>query len=237
MYLVFLLTLRQLAGWRRLLIMTALAAMPVAIAWLMVSSKRAPSITEFETAIINAMLAGAIAPLVVLAIAGSAFGNEIEDRTIANLVLTPIPRWRIVLPKLLATVAIAAPFMVVSALVTSYTAFLGDSRAMMAVTIALLVGVALYASVFVWLGLRSPQAIGIGLLYIVLWEGFLSEYVTGIRVLSIRHYAISFMHGLDPRRFATESNMSMTAVSAVAALVFAGFLWLTIRQLRRMDIP
>src|SRR5690349_8187361 len=103
MYLVYLLTLRQLAGWRRLLIMTALACAPIAVIWLTLHSTQAPSVTDFETAILNAMLAGAITPLVVLAIAASAFGNEVEDRTIANLVLTPIPRWRIVLPKLLAT--------------------------------------------------------------------------------------------------------------------------------------
>jgi ABC-2 type transport system permease protein len=236
MYLVFLLTLRQLAGFRRLAIMTILAAMPVMIAWIMVSQTHGPTVTEFETTVLN-MLAGAITPLVVLAIAASAFGNEIEDRTIANLVLAPIPRWRIVVPKLLATMALAAPFIVLSALVTSYVAFLGEGRAVLAVTSAVLVGVALYSSVFVWLGLRTPQAIGIGLLYVVLWEGFLTTYVAGIRVLSIRHYAISFMHGLDARRFAQDNSMSMTSASVVAVAVFTAFLLLSVRQLRRMDIP
>ena len=33
------------------------------------------------------MLAGSIAPLVVLAIAAAAFANEVEDRTLANLTL------------------------------------------------------------------------------------------------------------------------------------------------------
>ena len=65
-----------------------------------------------------------------------------------------------------------------------------------------IVGVALYASAFVWLGLVTTQAIGIGLLYIVLWEGFFSGFVSGVRLLSIRHYAIALMHGLDGRRFA-----------------------------------
>ena len=64
----------------------------IIIATLMVSSKSAPMVSEFETAILGAMLAGSIAPLVVLAIGGAAFSNEIEDRTIANLILTPIPR-------------------------------------------------------------------------------------------------------------------------------------------------
>ena len=67
----------------------------------MLRSNNAPSCREFETAILSAMLAGSIAPLVVLAIAAAAFGNEIEDRTLANLTLSPIPRWQIAVPKLL----------------------------------------------------------------------------------------------------------------------------------------
>ncbi|HET6702649.1 MAG TPA: ABC transporter permease subunit, partial [Gemmatimonadaceae bacterium] len=166
---VYRLTLRQLTGRWRLLIMTVLAAMPVVIALIMLASDDAPSVREFETAILGAMLAGSIAPLVVLAIAAAAFANEIEDRTLANLTLAPIPRWQIAVPKLLATITIAGPFIALSALLTSHVAFLGDTAATVAVTVSALVGVALYAAAFVWLGLVSPQAIGLGLLYIVLW--------------------------------------------------------------------
>jgi ABC-2 type transport system permease protein len=234
---VYFLTLRQLSGRWRLLIMTLLAAMPVIIAYLMLSDNDAPSVTEFETAILSAMLAGSIAPLVVLQIAAAAFANEVEDRTLANLTLAPIPRWQIVLPKLLASITIAAPFIAVSAFVTSYIAFLGDPRAVLAVTSSIIVGVVLYASAFIWLGLVTTQAIGIGLLYIVLWEGFFSGFVSGVRLLSIRHYAIAVMHGLDPRRFAVYDHLGLTAAVTVSVLVFVGFVLLAIRRLRRMDVP
>src|SRR5687768_17129600 len=234
---VYYLTLRQLSGRWRLLIMTVLASMPVIIAVLMLRSEHAPSVAEFESAILSAMLAGSIAPLVVLAIAAAAFANEIEDRTLANLTLSPIPRWQIAVPKLLATITIAAPFITVSAFLTSYVAFLGDWNAALAVTMSAVVGVALYASAFVWLGLVSTQAIGIGLLYIVLWEGFFSGFVSGVRLLSIRHYAIAVMHGLDPRRFAHLDHLGFGVVGAICIIVFAGFLFLSIRRLRHMDVP
>ena len=234
---VYGLTLRQLAGRWRLLIMAALAALPVFFSILVLSSRRAPSVAEFETAVLGAMLSGSIGPLVVLAIAAAAFANELEDKTLANLTLSPIPRSRIVLPKLLASITLSAPFVVLSALLTSHLAFLGDSRATLAVTLSLLVGVALYASFFLWLGLISTQAIGIGLLYIVIWEGFFTGFVSGARVLSIRHYAASLMHGLDPRRFAEGSYLSLGAVVVVSLVVFVGFLLLAIRRLRRMDVP
>ena len=234
---VYLLTLRQLTGRWRLVILTVLAALPMLVALLMLRQQDAPSVTEFESAVLSAMLAGSVAPLVVLAIAAAAFGNETEDRTLANLTLSPLPRWEIAAAKLLAAVTVAAPFMAVSALVTGHVAFLGDARATLAITVSSVVGVALYASAFVWLGLVSAQAVGLGLLYIVLWEGFFSGFVAGVQLLSIRHYAIAVMHGLDPRRFAGGTHVSLGAAVAVSAVVFGGFLFLTIRRLRRMDVP
>jgi ABC-2 type transport system permease protein len=234
---VYRLTLRQLSGRWRLLIMTVLAAMPVLIAVLTLRSSSAPSVAQFEIAVLSAMLAGSIAPLVVLAIAAAAFANEVEDRTLANLTLAPIPRWQIVLPKLLASITVAGPFIAASAFVTGYVAFLGDATATLAITASAIIGVALYASAFIWLGLVSTQAIGIGLLYIVLWEGFFSGFVEGARLLSIRHYAISLMHALDGRRFADYGSLGLGMAIAASVLVFAGFVLLSIRRLRRMDVP
>jgi ABC-type transport system involved in multi-copper enzyme maturation permease subunit len=234
---VYLLTLRQLSGRWRLAIMAVLAAMPVCIAVLSLRDKSAGSVVEFEKAILSAMLAGSIAPLVVLAIAAAAFGNEVEDRTLANLTISPVPRWRIALPKLLATITIAGPFIALSALLTTHVGFIGDWTATIAVTTSVIVGVAMYASMFVWLGLVSAQAIGVGLLYIVLWDGFFSGFVAGVRLLSIRYYAIALMHAMDPRRFATSDHLSASTAIIMATLVIGGFLLLSVRRLRTMDVP
>jgi len=234
---VYFLTLRQLSGRWRLMIMTVLAAMPVLVAVLTMQSAHAPSVREFEDIVFSVMLSGSIAPLVVLAIGTAAFANEIDDRTLGNLTLAPIARWRIVVPKVLAAITIAAPFIAVSAILTSHVAFLGDARATTAVTVSAVAGVALYSSAFVWLGLVTTQAIGIGLLYIVLWEGFFSGFVAGVRLLSIRHYALALMHGLDARRFAAAEHLGLGTAIATSAIVFGAFLLLTVRRLRRMDVP
>lgn len=236
---VYLLTLRQMAGRWRLSIMTVLASLPAVLAVLMLQSTNAPDVGEFEQIVLNGMLAGSITPLVVLAIATAAFANEIEDRTLANLTLSPIPRWRIVVPKVLATITIAAPFIVISAFVTSHVAFLAGARATAAVTLSALSGVALYSSVFVWLGLVTTQAIGIALLYVVLWEGFFAGFVSGVRLLSIRYHSIALMHGFDERRFASAADdvLGFGAAIVAAVVVFGGFLFLSIRRLRRMDVP
>ena len=234
---VYRLTLRQLSGKWRLLIMAVLSTLPVIMAVIVLRSNSAPSVDEFESIALSGMLLGSIAPLVVLAIAAAGFSNEVEDRTLANLTLSPIPRWKIAVPKLLASITVAAPFMIVSAILTAHVAFIGDTRTTIAVAVAAMVAVALYASAFVWLGLVSTQAIGIGLLYIVLWEGLFAGFVNGIRLLSIRYYAIAIMHGVDERRFPTDSPLGLTAAIIVSILVFAGFSALTVRKLRRMDVP
>lgn len=234
---VYLLTLRQLTGRWRLAVLTVLAVLPMLVAVLMLRDADAPSVRDFEATVLSAMLAGSIAPLVVLAIAAAAFGNEAEDRTLANLTLSPLPRRDIVVAKLLAAITVAAPFLAASAAVTGHVAFLGDARATLAVLAAAVVAVLLYASAFTWLGLVSAQAIGVGLLYIVLWEGFFSGFVAGVRLLSIRHYAIAVMHGIDARRFAGGDHLGLPAALAVSAAVFGGFVVLAVRRLRRMDVP
>lgn len=234
---IYLLTLRQLSGRARVLILLVLAAMPVLIAMLMLSDNNGPTVREFEDLVLSAMLAGSIVPLALLAIATAAFGNEIEDRTLANLTLSPMPRWKIVVPKLLAAITVAGPLIAISALLTAHIAFLGEWNATIAVTVSALAAVAMYGSMFVWLGLASAQAVGIGLLYIVLWEGLFSQFVAGVRLLSIRHYAIALMHGLDDRRFAAFDHLSLGVATGLVAVVIGGFLLLSIRRLRRMDIP
>jgi ABC-2 type transport system permease protein len=234
---VYKLTLRQLASLSRLAIMATLAAMPVGITMLMLRDGTAPSVADFEQFVLSTMFAGSIVPLVVLAIAAVAFSNEVEDKTLANLTLSPLPRWRIALPKLLAAITVAAPLIVLSALLTAHIAFLGEWKVTIAITVAALAAVAMYASLFVWLGLASPQAVGAGLLYVVIWEGFFSQFVTGVRLLSIRHYSIALMHVLDARRFAEYDHLNTPTVLVMVTLVIGGFFVLTIRRLKRMDVP
>ena len=234
---VFLLTVRQMSGRLRLLIMAVLAGIPVLFALLATRSSRAPSVAEFESIALSGLLAGSIIPLVVLATASIAFGNEIEDRTLANLTLAPMPRWKLVIPKFLAAAAVSGIFIVASAGVTAHIAYNMEMTATLSVVAAALIEVAWYSAAFVWLGLMSPRAIGFGLAFIVLWEQFFAGFITSVRFFSIRHYALAWMHGLDPRRFAGDDHVGFLATIVITALATAAFLLLSVRRLRRMDVP
>lgn len=234
---VFRLTIRQLSGRWRLGVLTLLSALPVLITTLLLSFSDAPSAAEYEAVVLSAMFAGAIVPLVVLALAAVAFANEVEDRTLANLVLAPLPRWKIAVPKLLATIAVAGPFVLLSGFLTGYIAYVGDLRSACAVAAGLFAGLLLYASVFTWLGLVTTQAIGIGLLYVLVWEGLFSGFVSGVRLLSLRFTSLAVVHGIDARRFPASELPNLWVTLALCALIVGGFTWLSVRRLRTMDVP
>lgn len=221
-----------------MLITLILAALPVVMGlmWRLIEGDKFPD-QDFQGVALNAMLLAAIIPLVTLAIASAAFSNELEDRTLANLTLSPIARWKIVVPKLLGALTIAAVFLVASAFATGYLAFSGDMNATLAITVGAAIGVALYTALFVWAGLMTTRAIGFGLLYVFLWEGLLSGIVTGVRFLSIRHYSITVMHRLDDRLLTRGEHLSTGVVIGASVAVFVIFVLLTIRRLRRMDVP
>ena len=96
------LSLRQLAGGRRAWIMLLLAAIPLlfALIYRLAGGEEAP--TEFGDGLTSHLIISTILPLVMLVLATAAFGNELDDRTLPYLILKPLPRWKIVLPKLLA---------------------------------------------------------------------------------------------------------------------------------------
>ena len=233
---LFLLSVRQLGSRWRLLIILLLAALPMVI----VSVRPDDAVaSEIDDVLLNGMLAAAIVPLVTLSVAAAAFGNELEDRTLYYLTLTPITRWRIVLPKLLASLAVSAPLLLISAIVSTVIGFDGDARAVLAVAVSILAGAILYTSVFVWAGLITSRALAFGLIYVFLWEGLFASFVEGIKYLSIREYILGLIKGIDPDRFAGEgqSTIELPAAAAGAAIVFTVFFLLSVHRLRNMDVP
>ena len=69
---------------------------------------------EFINILLDGMLIAGIMPIVTMVLATAAFGNELEDRTLGYLVLKPISRLRIVMPKLLVSVVVSGPLLIAS---------------------------------------------------------------------------------------------------------------------------
>ena len=238
---VFRLSIRQLTGPVRLGLILLLAALPVALAAILAVTTGEEGIgrDDFVNVMLSGLLVAGVLPIVVMTLGTAAFGNELEDGTLGNLALMPLARWQIVLPKLLATLAISGPVIIVSGVVTSLIGLGLDARAALSVAVALLLGVAAYSAIFTWTGLVTGRALAVALLYVILWEGIIGSLIKGVGYLSVRGYTLGILHGLDSRAFEAVGGRAITLPAAIvgALLVTAAFYGLAIRRLTRMDVP
>ena len=234
------LSLRQLAGIRRLLIVSLLTLLPVALALAIRFGAGDDAETDdVITGVIDAILVAGILPLVTMALATASFGNELEDKTLSYIMLKPVPRWKIALPKLIAPILVAGPLVVIGGVVAAYVGLDSGFKTPLAVGAALLVGVVAYSAVFTWAGLITTRALSFAIVYVFLWEGVVSTFISGVRYLSVRGYTLAVMHGLDETGLESISDRVIEFPAAIggAVLVSAVFFWLTIWRLRKMDVP
>ena len=233
---IFMLALRQAAAPRRAVMLALLALLPLGLAAL-ISGLGNPGGGDLIAAVLQTLIVFVVMPIVVTVLATSAFGNEVEDRTLSLLTTKPVPRWSIVLAKLAATVIVAAPMMMaVSAVVTMMDPD-GSGMAATAAAAGTLVGVVTYASAFTWAGLVTTRALGFALIYILLWESIITSFLEGTRYLSVRSYTMGTMHGLDEITFSEVQAVDFQAALGGAAIVTVLFFFLSVRRLSRMDIP
>src|SRR3954470_2880603 len=235
---IFTLTVRQLAGSRRLWLVLALVALPVLAGVLYHVADSTTSSAQFADRITSRLVASGILPLVMLLFGTSSFGNELGDRTLVYLTLKPLARWRIVAPKLAASVVVGGVPVAVSGLIAVAVICDGDPGGSLATGAGLLVGATAYAGVFTWAGLATRHALVAGLVYVFVWEAALAAYLDGIRFLSIRRYTLALIDGLDAERLRTvDVSLGAGAGAVGAALVIGGFTALAVRKLVRMAVP
>jgi ABC-2 type transport system permease protein len=234
---VFGLTVRQLAGSRRIWLVLGLVSLPLLVALLYKVADATTTPDEFADDITRALVTSAILPLVMLLLATAAFGNEVGDRTLVYLAAKPVARWRIVAPKLAAAILVGGVPVAASGLL-AVAVIDGEAAGAIATGLGLLGGAAAYAAVFNWAGLATRHALVIGLVYVFVWEAALAAYLDGIRFLSIRRFTLALVHGLDESRLAgIDASPGAGAAALATALVLVLFTGLAIRKLVRMDVP
>ena len=235
---VFRLSMRQMASRWRLALIALLAALPaIIVAWAAWNGGGSVD-TELVQVLIEQLMVGVALPIVTITLATTAFGNEIEDRTLGLLATKPLAHWRIALPKLLAAIALAAPPLIAGALVAMLIAFDGDVRPALSVCAGILCGTIAYSAVFTWAGAITSRALGFALVYVFLWESLIASF-PGIRYLSIGAYTRAVAYALDKTALEMlgERAIGFEAALVGAALVTAAFFLLTALRLRRMEIP
>ena len=237
---IFMLTLRQLAGQKRTLLMLLFAALPIAIAIIYRLAANEPNRVDFvANGLLSGLVVAIVLPLTALIFGTAALGAEIEDGTAVYLLAKPIPRWRIVLPKVLAAWLATAVLVFVAAAVSGGIAIAGEPGGSLvpAFAIAVLAGSLVYCSAFVMLSILTSRALIVGLIYVFLWEAVINGLFKGTRFLSVRQATLGIADALtnvSARDFEARLNGSTAVI--LMAVGTALTLWVAVRALQRFEI-
>lgn len=231
---------RQFLGSRRALWALVLAAIPALLALLMQAEGGGDAREALDdmAGLFQVMIVAVLLPIVALVVGTSVFGAEVDDGTITYVLGKPVPRWRIVLVRVVVAGLLTAAVLVPATLASTMIGLRGVDAPGVAAgfTAAVAAGSLLYCALFVALSLSTRRALVAGLAYVVVWEGLLSNTFGGSRALSIRQYTLSIADGLvnmrgnDLSRLNLNTALVMAVVVTVLATVYA------IRRLQRFEI-
>ena len=229
---------------------TLLFALPAVILILFTVALKAsrPPSRPWPSHVLGTFGFSVLLPLTALIIGTSVLGAEIDDGSIIHLLATPVRRSAVIVTKFAVATVLTMVFAAVPELIAALIAGGGTAEApastgpgAVAITgpvaisgsnlaIGLFVGAlacsVIYNAVFVMVSVATTRAIAVGLLYVLIWEALLSNFVSGARLLSVGHYGLGIANG-----FAHDASLAagltvltsvvMGAIVTVAALALA----------------
>ena len=231
-------TLRATLSRRRAL----LFALPAVVLILLTAALKAtrPPMLPWPSHVLGTFGFSVLIPLTALIIGTSVLGAEIDDGSIVHLLATPVRRSAVVVTKFVVATALTVVFAAVPELIAALISGGGSvpgpgdaglvpigagSFAVALFTGALACSV-IYNAVFVMVSVATTRAIAVGLLYVLVWEVLLSNFVSGVKLLSVSHYGLGIANGLasDPALEAglgVLTSVVMGAIVTVVALALA----------------
>lgn len=228
---IFVLTLRELAGQKRIILMLLLAAVPVLLA-LVYSLGDREEPYDFTTDMLNAVDVTVVLPLICLVLGASALGSEIDDGTVVYILAKPVPRLHIIIAKFAAAGLLSA-VLVVTATGLAGTIALGSEPGeglTLGFTLAVAVGALAYTAVFILLSIVTSRALLFGLAYVFIWEGLVTNLFGAMSYVSIRQYTLGIADAIttvDKFQTGFKADLSLAealpliVITTVAALYFA----------------
>jgi len=232
-------TARALLGRRRTLLMALIAAAPVVLAILLDINGRDAS--RRLVPILEGLLLTTILPLIALVFGTAALGSEIDDGTAIHILTKPIPRWQIIVPKLVVGGSLTAALVGLSALLTGVLIGGGGSREVgitIAFVIGLVIGSFVYVAIFLALSAATSRGLVVGLAYSILWEGLLAGALPGTQAFSVREYVRGIVATLGPQgtvKSEIGAQGFVYALLAFAVIAALGSLRLERFQVRAAD--
>jgi len=230
-----------------------LFALPAAILIVLTVALRAsrPPMRPWPSHVLGTFGFSVLIPLTALIIGTSVLGAEIDDGSIIHLLATPVRRSSVVATKFVIatglTIVFAAVPELIAALISGGGAIPapapgpgpGPGAGLVTISagkfaVALFLGAlacsVIYNAVFVMISVATTRAIAVGLLYVLVWETLLSNFVSGVKLLSVSHYGLGIANGFlnDP---VLEAGLGVLTSVVMGVIVTAAALALAVNLL------
>jgi len=226
------LMLRSTATRGRLLALGALGLVGVVIAIILRNAETSDDFTPIDFVARYGLTL--LVPIVALVVASASFGNLIERRTLVYLWLRPIRRWQIAAAAFIAGLVIVLPLVVIPT--TALAVILGDSDDIVGSLVASAAGAVAYGGLFTLLGLLTQRALAWGLVFILVWEGFVAGLSRGAGQFALSTYTRSLLAQIADASTLVDRpyqvTTSLIVCGAVALVAFALTSW----RLSNMDV-
>jgi ABC-2 type transport system permease protein len=231
-----------------------LFAIPAAILILLTVALKAsrPPLRPWPSHVLGTFGFSVLIPLTALIIGTSVLGAEVDDGSVIHLLATPVRRSSVVLTKFAVATGLTVVFAAIPELIAALIAGggtvpgqfgtgPGGAPLLGPVTIStgkfalgLFVGAlacsVIYNAVFVMISAATTRAIAVGLLYVLVWEILMANFVSGVRLLSVSHYGLGIANGFINDSLLQAGLSALTSV-VLGAIVTVGALALAIRLL------
>lgn len=175
-----------------------------------------------------------VVPVTTLVFASAVFGDIREDGSMVYLWLRPVPARVTVAASYLATLTVVLPVVVIPLTIATALTSGGDDL-VIGTAVAASIGVVSYGAVFLALGLRVQRALVWGLIYILLWEGFVTQAASTPGRMALHTYtssALAHVAGTDAGDVGTNfaTALAVPVLVVLVALIYAS------RRFRRQDV-
>lgn len=237
---VLVLTLRQVMGRGRTILMLLLALVPVFLALIFLFAGDDGEEQDFVASVLfEGFVVTTILPLAALVYGTAVLGAEIEDGTAIYILAKPIPRASIIISKLAAAWLSTTATVATCALVAGFIGLRGaaEDGILVGFTVGVVAGALAYSALFIFLSVLTSRALIAGLAYVFIWEGLINGLFSGTRILSVRHYTL----GIADIMVRVPGNIFEARLGGPAAVIALVLLVsiatvLAIRRLERFEI-
>src|SRR5215469_11738025 len=226
------LTVRATLGRRRALLFAVPAVILIALTLVLRATR--PAGAQWPDHVLGDFGFSVLLPLTALIIGTGVLGAEIDDGSAIHLLATPIRRSSVVVTKFVVAAVLTMVFAALPELIAGLLAP-NSGKLAFALFAGALAGSVIYSAVFVAASVLTTRAIAVGLLYVLIWEGLLSNLVGGVRILSVAHYSLGVANAIDPDpNFMAGLSLSTSVI--LGAIVTVGALVLASRRLAAFAI-